>query len=106
MVRILSINAHFVVQGPSGDDFKAAIFNLDGVETSSDTVRGYACCGLADTAGIRINSSKDAVHVINVVLSHASRADSCTETRICVLDASAMIVDFERGHVVIVAGSV
>jgi hypothetical protein len=59
MLWISSINVHFVVQRPSGDDFKATIFYLDGEKTSSDTFGRYADSSFANTAGISINCSKD-----------------------------------------------
>src|SRR5712691_1775901 len=106
MLRILSINIHFVVQRPSGREFKAAIFDLNGEKTSSDTIGRYAGSSLANTAGIGINSSKDTVHVINVALGHARRPDGGAETRLCIFYASAMVADFTRSHVVILTGSV
>ena len=94
MLWILSINVHFVVQRASGYDFKAAIFNLDGEKTSSDTFGRYAGSSFANAPGIGINSSKDTVHVINVVLGHARRTDGGAETRICIFYASTMVADF------------
>src|SRR5438552_16324475 len=63
IMRILSINVHFVVQRPGAHHFKATIFNLDRVKTSSDTLGRHARPCLANTAGIGINSSKDTVRV-------------------------------------------
>ena len=94
MLWILSINVHFVVQRPSGNDFKAAIFNLDREKTSSDPLGRYAGSSFTNTAGIGINSSKDTVHVINVVLGHARRTDGGAETRFCIFYASTMVADF------------
>ena len=94
MLWILSINVHFVVQRPSGNDLKAAIFNLDREKTSSHPLGRYAGSSFANTAGIGINSPKDTVHVINVVLGHARRTDGDTETRICIFYASTVVADF------------
>ena len=82
MLWILSLNVHFVIQGPSGHDFKVSIFNLDGEKASPNTLGRYTGSCLANKSAIGINSSEYTVHVINVVLGHSSRTDGGAETRI------------------------
>ena len=90
----MSLNIHFVIQGPGGDDLEAAIHNLKGVKTGPDTIGRYAGRGLANTARISINGSRNTVHVINVVLGHARCTDGGSETRLAIFYAGTMVADF------------
>ena len=90
----MSLNIHFVVQRPGGDDLEAVVHNLEGVKTGSDTIGRYASSGLANAAGVGINSSGDTVHIVNVVLGHARCTDGGPETRLAIFYAGTMVADF------------
>ena len=80
ILRILSLNVHFVVQRPSGHDFKAAIFDLDGERPAPTPLGGMQSGSLASTAGIDIDDSKNTVPSCNqcCFLAHARRPDGGT----------------------------
>ena len=95
MMRILSIHVYFVVQRSSADNFESAIFDLEGIKTGAGAPGWYACPRLANSSSISINSSESAMHIIDILLRHAGRADSPAGTRICVFYTKTMIAYFE-----------
>src|ERR1700754_733286 len=106
ILRILGLDIQFVIQRPRGDESETAVFNRHGKKTGCGTFGRYAFRRLADLAGIGIDRPEAAMLEIDIVLAHPSRADSPAEARLAVLHANAVVADFFRSDILIMAGPV
>src|SRR6516225_8139588 len=102
ILRILCVDADFVIQGKTGYDLQTAIRDFNSVEPSAGTSRRNTCRRFAGPARLRIDRPKNAVSKINVFLGHACCADGPTEAGIGVFHAYPAIADLSGRHVSVV----